>query len=93
MEHTKTVGGKDVPLWSREEVDEIVIAQVNLVYGKRAFYVGSSNIYFAVGVVFVGRLRHNCHYANQHDILAVPKPRSARQVVRRNHEKTRGFCN
>ena len=31
MEHTKTVGGKDVPLWNREEVDEIVIAQVNLI--------------------------------------------------------------
>ena len=81
MEHTKTVGGKDVPLWSREEVDEIVIAQVKLIYCKWAFYVGGINIFFAVGVVFVGRLRHNCHYANQHDILTVPKLRSTGQVV------------
>ena len=81
MEHTKTVGGKDVPLWSREEVDEIVIAQVKLIYCKWALYVGGINIFFAVGVVFVGRLRHNCHYANQHDILTVPKLRSTGQVV------------
>lgn len=28
MDYTKTVGGKEVPVWDREEVDEIVISQV-----------------------------------------------------------------
>jgi len=28
MEYTKTVGGKEVPIWTREEVDEIVTSQV-----------------------------------------------------------------
>ena len=28
MEYTKEVGGKHVPMWDKEEVDEIVIAQV-----------------------------------------------------------------
>lgn len=30
MEYTKTVGGKEVPIWTREEVDEIVTSQVQL---------------------------------------------------------------
>ena len=30
MEHTKTVNGKQVPIWTREEVDEIVTSQVKL---------------------------------------------------------------
>lgn len=29
MEYTKKVDGKEVPMWNREEVDEIVIAQVD----------------------------------------------------------------
>jgi hypothetical protein len=28
LEHTKTVDGKQVPIWTREEVDEIVTSQV-----------------------------------------------------------------
>ena len=28
MEYTKEVGGKHMPMWGKEEVDEIVIAQV-----------------------------------------------------------------
>ena len=30
LEHTKVVDGKVVPMWDREEVDEIVIAQVSI---------------------------------------------------------------
>lgn len=28
MEYTKTIDGKEVPIWTREEVDEIVTSQV-----------------------------------------------------------------
>ena len=88
IEYTKTVGNKEVPSWNREEVDEIVTAQVTRSTSLVNYLICYKDwISKTVPVFPAGRLWHNRNHPDQFRFLAGQKSRRPRQIISRNYEK------